>query len=355
MQIKGIAASAVAAVERPYLRLELRDELGLCGIGELTPWPAVTLAEVEAMALELVTVLTRLEPFEWDKHAPLGHVSRILVPRQEPFAAMNPARFAAETALLDLLAQRFGRTLADCLSGDGSSAEVPCNALLDASVDDLAAKAQKLAVQGYSAIKVKLRAHDDAGFAREVEALRNMRSVWFGELRLDPNGRWTIDEARRKLEVLAEFSPRYVEQPVPAAGLLDLGKTACPWAADESLLLPGLPERLIDAGTCAAFILKPALLGGLSRAFELAKLAESAEIAVVTTHALDGPVGIATACEFARALPRVSAACGLDLHAGLSRYPNMTSPHHVRPGVIGRTNSLPGLGFSAMDRQRWMA
>lgn len=354
MQFKGISASAVAAVERPYLRLEVRDELGFCGIGELTPWPAMTLAEVEAMALELVAVLVGQGPFNLDEHDPLSVVAHIFEPRGATSALMS-ARFAAETALLDLLGQRLATTLAGCLSGHDSSREIPCNALLDASVDDLPSKARELAELGFSAIKVKLRANDEAGFARELAALRSMRMVWPLELRLDPNGRWTIDEARNKLEALAEFAPRYVEQPVPAGELLALGKTACPWAADESLLVPGLPERLIETGACAAFILKPALLGGFSRALEVAKLAASAGIDAVTTHALDGPVGIAAACEFARALPGVSPACGLDLHPGLSRYPNMTSPHHVRPGVIGRTNSVPGLGFAAMDRQRWMA
>lgn len=355
MWIKGITAKPGLTTDRPYVRLELRDELNMLGIGEATPWPAATLAEVESMAVDLSTALLGHGPFELDEHDPLRVVHDVVSAEEQMFVARKPARFAAETALLDLIGQRLGRSVASCLSGQEPLAEVPCNALLDASVDDLPAKAQELADQGYSAIKVKLRARDDAGFAREVSALREMRSVWQGELRLDPNGRWSIDEARNRLEVLADLTPRYVEQPVAAHDLVALGKTACPWAADESLLVPGLPEQLVETGACSAFILKPALLGGLLPAWALVKLARAAGIDAITTHALDGPVGIAAACEFARALPGPSRACGLDLHTGLSGYSSMHSPHHVRPGTIGRVCALPGLGFSELDRKVWMA
>lgn len=355
MRIKGITATPGLTTERPHVRLELRDDRNMLGIGEATPWPAATLAEAESMAIELATALQGQGPIELDEHDPLRVVHDIVSAEAQRFAAMKPARFAVETAVLDLIGQRLGRTVASCLSGQEPLAEIPCNALLDASVDDLPAKAQELAKQGYLAIKVKLRARDDAGFAREVSALHEMRRVWQGELRLDPNGRWSVDEARNKLEVLAELTPRYVEQPVDAHDLLALGKTACPWAADESLLVPGLPEQLVETCACSAFILKPALLGGLLPAWELAKLAKTAGIDVVTTHALDGPVGIAAACEFARALPGPSRACGLDLHIGLSGYPGIHSPHHVRPGTIGRVCALPGLGFSEADRKIWMA
>jgi len=353
VQIRGGAAIPVIEGERPYVRVGLRDDKKILGLGEATPWPAESADSVTQMAAAIGNVFPEIGYLDLDELPPLEAVMRALLPVEAALAPWKTARFALETALLDAIAQRLGKPLASCLTDFPGHQSLPCNALLDAATDDLGTKAAELAADGRSAIKVKLRARDEAGFAREVEALRDMRRVWRGELRLDPNGSWTIAEARQKLQILAEFSPRYVEQPVPAEQLGELGPTACPWAADESLLVPGLPERLAADGICTAFVLKPALLGGFSPALALWKLAKSAGIAAITTHALDGPVGISAAIEFARSLPGDSEACGLDKHAGLYRYPKLSlSQQFIRGLVFG--SSVPGLGFSDEDRKRWI-
>ncbi len=353
MQVRGGAAIPSFVGDRPFVRVGIRDERKLLGIGEATPWPVVTPDVVETMARAIGNALPQIGYVDLDELQPIEAVTRALAPVEDLLGGSKPARFAIESALLDVIAQRRETSVVACLTSSWGHQEVPCNALLDAAIDDLPVRALELKTQGYLVLKVKIRARNQAGFDRELVALRELRRVWPGELRLDPNGAWTIAEAREKLERLAEFEPRYVEQPVPAEQLGELGQTVVPWAADESLLVQGLPERLVESGSCAAFILKPALLGGFSVALQLAKLAASAGILAVTTHALDGPVGIAAASEFALALPGDPPACGLDRHVGLSAYPSLSLPHHVRPGYVTRA-SRPGLGFTEEDRKRWL-
>ncbi|MBK9259654.1 MAG: O-succinylbenzoate synthase [Polyangiaceae bacterium] len=353
MQIRGGAAIPSFVGDRPYVRVGIRDERKTLGIGEATPWPAEFADVVANMATAIGNALPELGRLDLEELPPLEAVSHALKPAEAFLGRWRTARFALETALLDAVAQRLELSLAACLSSFSGHEQVPCNALLDAATDDLPVRAAALKALGFKALKVKLRARDAAGFDREVAALRELRKVWSDELRLDPNGMWTLVEAREKLERLSEFAPRYVEQPVAAEELGELGKTATPWAADESLLVPGLPDRLARDGTCAAFILKPALLGGFARALELANMAASAGFAAITTHALDGPVGIAAAVEFARALPEQPPACGLAAHDGLSRYTALASPHHVCPAYVTRA-ALPGLGFTEEERRRWL-
>ena len=353
MIVRGGAAIPSCVGDRPYVRVGIRDDTKTLGVGEATPWPALSADVVTNLATTIGSALPELGKVDLEELPPLEAVALALAPVEEMLRHSRPARFALETALLDAVAQRCGLPLAACLTSFSGHEQLPCNALLDAASDDLPVRAIELKLQGFTALKVKLRARDESSFAREMSALRDLRSVWNGELRLDPNGAWTLDEARERLERLSEFAPRYVEQPVSAEELVQLGKTAIPWAADESLLVPGLAERLAREGVCAAFILKPALLGSFSRAFELAMLAQSAGIAAITTHAMDGPVGIAAAVEFARACSGDPPPCGLAAHDGLSRYPTMALPHHVRPGYVTRA-ALPGLGFTEEERRRWL-
>src|SRR6185312_5613712 len=129
------------------------------------------------------------------------------------------ARLALEAALLDLVGQARGLSVAACLRGDAPPAydRVPVNALLAAEpLETLPERAAGLAAAGFPALKIKLRAADGTGFARELAALRALRERLPPpyEIRLDPNGAWSLDEARRRLEALAPVAPAYVEQPI---------------------------------------------------------------------------------------------------------------------------------------------
>jgi L-alanine-DL-glutamate epimerase-like enolase superfamily enzyme len=163
------------------------------------------------------------------------------------------------------------------------------------------------------------------------------------EIRLDPNAAWTLDEARRRLAALGPVAPSFVEQPVAAGDLHRLGEHAVPWAADESLADPELAERLLSARGCAAFVLKPPVLGGLLRARALALRAAERGIGVVVTHFFDGPHAMAAACELALSLPARPLACGLAPHDALG---GVTVPQLASPGLV-RPSGGVGLGLGA--------
>ena len=150
------------------------------------------------------------------------------------------------------------------------------------------------------------------------------------------------------------MAPRYVEQPVPAALLPDLGPAAVPWAADESLLLPGMAERLARAPGCAAFILKPAALGGLDRALAIASIGAAAGIDLVVTHFVDGPVlAIAAAAELARAYRGRRSPAGSNPIRAWRLSPPRARSRSVGGLARSGRGGAPGLGFSEEARRRW--
>jgi o-succinylbenzoate synthase len=334
---------------RPFVRLALEDEAGRVGIGEASPLAGFSADDAASCAAALLGIEARLGPLDED-------VERALAPVLPVLGALPSARFALETALFDLAGQTVGLSVAELLAGKRAHAEVAVNGLLDASAEDLVPAALDLVARGRTALKIKLRGRDNGGFTRELRALEGLRRALPPpfELRLDPNAAWTLEEARHRLEALAPLAIRFVEQPVAQEALEHLGPTPVPWAADESLRIPGLADKLAGLPGCTAFVLKPAVLGGLLRALAMARIAADRGVDLVVTHLFDGPVGMAAACELSRALPRPPLASGLDAHPVLATYPPLAIPQATRAGRV-QAPARPGLGFTEEERSRWMA
>lgn len=348
--------------DRRGIVLALRDDAGRVGLGEASPLPGYSPDDAVACERALREATAALGPVDLDAPGPacaIPSVRRALGPLEPALRDAPAARFAIETALLDLVGQRLGLSIAACL-GARPDAVVPVNglAVAEAGPDALIAAARALLARGVRCLKVKLRARGDDAFAAELAALAALRREVDPpgglELRLDANGAWTEDEARRRLEALAPLAPRFIEQPVAPDRLVHLGACAIPWAADESLALPGMAARLLDAPGCAAFVLKPAALG-LLRAFDLGCLAGERGLGVVVTHLFDGPIALAAACELALGVSRLSRAqrpplaCGLDAHAGLSAWPPVPVPQRRGAAAIAASGRA-GLGVDP-----WMA
>jgi L-alanine-DL-glutamate epimerase-like enolase superfamily enzyme len=329
----------------------LRDEDGRESAGEAAPlagWSAPH-ETLEATLRVLHAVRDRIDPID-EREPAVAAVERALSPRRDLLRAFPAAAFALETALFDLLAQRRGDDLATCLRGAPRALdEVETSALIlhPAEGPSFVERGLAALAAGFRVLKVKLCAEDDGALAREIDGLTALRRAAPDfELRLDPNGRWSIEDARRRIALLAPLRPAFVEQPVPAAALAELGPCAVPWAADESLASPGVVDRLSREGGCGAFVIKPAALG-VARARWLASVARGRALPVTITHFLDGPVGLAAACEVALSLAGTGVdllACGLDPHDAIRDLPRELLPHHRERGRI-RCTGTPGIGL----------
>lgn len=336
------------APPREGLVLSLTDDEGHKGYGEATPLIGYSPDDALACERALQAIHERIDEIPEDIDAAPA-ITAALAPLE--LGPVPAARFAIESALTDLLGQRLGLSIAEILGDERPYTRVPVNGLLLACSDaaDLVRRAQLLADRGLSALKIKLRARDDDAFARELDALTNLRRELPPpfELRLDANGAWDLDLARRRLGALAPLEPSYVEQPAPLEALHLLGRCDVPWAADESLQRPDLADRLLECEGCVAFILKPSTLGLLG-AYDLALRAQFRGLGVVVTHLFDGPVAFAAACELALALPRIPLACGLDAHDGLGAQPEAWIPQLSAAGFVTATEKH-GLGLASPD------
>lgn len=367
----GTARAPVAAREGVFV--VLTAEGGLEGIGEASPLPGYSPDRLEDAVRALDPIHRALAALRTDRPAAEA-IARALSPARGELACSPSARFALESALLDLLG-RFYRLPAHRLLGGKPGAAVPLSVLLPGPCDPSSLLLAKDALaRGVHAFKLKLGARP---FEQELAALVGLREGLGPdvELRLDANGglgarvggpgardgglgardagpaAGDLERARERLACLAAVRPACVEEPVGGAALLALldCETAAPLpaavrlpiAADESLADPALAAKLLAHPALGAVVLKPAVLG-LLRARTIALAAQRRGLPVSITHLFDGPVALSACAELALSIPGV-APCGLAPHAGLAAYPVIPVAQVAAATII--PSPRPGLGL----------
>ena len=165
---------------------------------------------------------------------------------------------------------------------------------------------------GFKCVKLKIGA---INFDAELDLLRTVRNR-FGrdeiELRVDANGAFTPQVARRKLDALARYDLHSIEQPIKAGQWEEMARlcadTPIPIALDEELVAcrevsPPVVAQLLDAIAPQYIVLKPSLTGGLSGSDMWREAAMARGIGWWITSALESNVGLAAIARYTASLP----------------------------------------------------
>ncbi len=312
--------------------LTLEDESGRTGIGECAPLPG-TGTESASQALEA-----------------LGGVCQYLRDRtpgellddMPDLGDCVAARCAVETALMDLEAHKSGQPLRYFLEADACDV-LEVNATLGDADEALSSRAAAALKSGFKILKIKVGVHE---WRQELETLRSAAAAVGRDalLRLDANGAWSRDVARKRLVDLCDLPIDSVEEPLAGMdpALLAGLQASVPYAlaADESL--QGMIS-LLEKGDypIRRVVLKPTVLGGALPALRLARLAHEQGIEVVVTTTLEAAPGRALAAQLAAAT-RSPLAHGLDTAAWLDG--DIAQGPNVEGGKLVLDDKLPGLG-----------
>jgi O-succinylbenzoate synthase len=204
------------------------------------------------------------------------------------------------------------------------SASVALNGLLSGHREKVLSDARRMREAGYTAVKLKVGSNS---VREDVEAAGEVAEVLSAEvsLRFDANRAWSYEEAAEFCLSEVGSKCEYVEEPLVEPA--DLSRLVDEYGArvalDESLV-DMQPEELRDHRYAQAVVLKPTLLGGLSRTLEFADVARRMGLAPVISSAYETGVGTA-------ALVSLAAATGGGIPAGLDTYRRLAADVYEEP------------------------
>jgi len=285
------ATSVGESTARVSWLIRLRDARGRTGVGEVALDPAAADDAQDAIDVSVRGIVEVL-----GAGADLDRLVPVL-----PVAI----RAGLDAALVGI-----GR--ADLDPAPRPGARVRVNATIgDGSLEDTIASARAAVAAGYDALKLK--GGREASPAELVARLVGVRGAIAPStnLRLDVNGAWDRAKAIGWLQALETLDLEYVEQPLPARPegheIADLAilrqRSSVRFAADESVTGVAAARSIIETGAADVLVVKPARVGGIRVAREVATIAAEAGIGVVLSTMLETGVGLAAGLAVAASLP----------------------------------------------------
>lgn len=329
--------------DRPAVLVRVEDRDGVIGWGEIwCNFPSVG-AEHRARVLETCVAPILLEQSWLDPVRAFEELTRRLrilaIQTGEP-GTIAQAIAGADIALWDLAGKRAGMPLWKMLGG---------TARIQAYASGLSpTEPERLALQkrdeGYRAFKLKV----GFGIERDLRNLQTLREILGSDatLMVDANQAWDAALSVKMSHRLAEYSPVWLEEPIPADHSLKewalLAKqSALPLAAGENMRGEDTFDAAIASGAFA--VVQPDLgkWGGFSGCVPVAKKA-IAQGRTFCPHWLGGGIGLIASMQ-------LKAAVGGDGYVEVDSNPNplrewLCSPTpQVHEGGV-TLSDLPGLG-----------
>lgn len=330
-----IATETVSHVDNVFVRIVTTGPH--VGLGCASPTPTVTGETLEACldALDCASQGLRGE----------NALSRArLLDSLTPILAGCPAASAAlDMALWDLLGKVAELGVWQLLGGFRRAIPTSVTVCID-DVDAMVERARAWCAEGFDILKLKGGLDPDA----DIAVVRRVREAVGPDvvLRFDANQGYTVEQAARFLQGVAEAGLELLEQPTPrgqGAALHRVTQAApMPVMADESLLDLADALRLAKGGIVDLLNIKLQTVGGIDAALAVNAVGRSAGFEVMVGCMDESALAIAAGLHFALGRPNVAYA-DLDGHLDLLEDPGrgavILEEGHLRPVPH------PGLGL----------
>jgi o-succinylbenzoate synthase len=306
-----LTLGGITLFQREGLLLKLSGDDGSEGWGETAPLPGFSVESQGEAASQLRwlagSMMGREVKEDWvDSYGEFGGELDRVAPS---------VRFGIELAVWNLYAASSGRTLPEVVT-PFPRAVVPVNGLLEGSPADVLVEARRMRDEGYRSLKLKVGSRTVAEEVALVGALGEVLDEGIS-LRLDANRAWGYEEAAEFAGGTAGVRFEYVEEPLADPARLPdfVREFGVPVALDESLVGKELEELEAFA---VAFVLKPMLLGGISRTLRVAGRAHRLGVTPVISSAYESGVGTAALVALAAGIGDRPVPAGLGTYRAIA-------------------------------------
>ncbi|MDP8923908.1 MAG: mandelate racemase/muconate lactonizing enzyme family protein [Chloroflexota bacterium] len=245
---------------------------------------------------------------------------------------------ALDIALWDLRGLREQKPLWSLVGGTaraipayGSGVDLP------KPLDGLLRQVEGFLAKGYPGVKVKIGKPEAREDEERVAAVRKLIGDRV-DLMLDANMAWTADEAFERGRRLAEYRPRWLEEPsppedVPGHAMLQR-ELPMPVAVGESLHSVAEFARYVESKALGVLQIDPVTNGGITASLRALRLADAAELPT-SSHYTD-ELSAHLLCASVRPIYLEKHAFALD--------PYLERPQVVTNGAVRPTDE-PGTGL----------
>lgn len=303
---------------------------GVCGFGDCAPLVDAGTETHAAARACLLDLQSRL---------PGMALADLLAGFDAELETTPATRYALECALLDAESRRTGVALRAYLSATARD-RVAVNAIAGPLASVTPADLQRYQARGFQVLKVKVGLDGADVELEQLGALARALPLEMG-LRLDANGAWSMDEAEWMIARLAALPIESLEEPLrdPTAERLAClqSRAHFPLARDESLRGLGVGSDFAALGV-RRLVLKPAVIGGLTRTLAVAHAAMAAGVEVVLTSVVESAAGLWPSAQLAAATGSTIAhglATAEWLDTDLGAAPMVQHGHLQLPGSAG--------------------
>lgn len=273
--------------KRSGVIIEIRDEKGNQGWGEIAPLPKWSLESLEEALQQLFKHQQVIFDEKWKKH----------------LAGLNlypSVEFGIESALL---------ALHDPLPPLGYKAKV--SALLMGTPNEILEQAKQRKNEGFFSAKLKV---SQLSFGEAEDVIKQLQNDFL--LRIDVNRAWPTEQSVQFFSKFRKDAFDYVEEPFQNPK--DLGTFSHPFAVDESFPSDLSFEELTKMPMLKAIVYKPTIQGGISNCIKLQHWTAAKGISLVLSSCFESHVGLSNICYMAQRL-------GIQTPLGIGTYHHMSA------------------------------
>lgn len=257
----------------------------------------------------------------------------------------NPAKAAIDAAYWDLRGKMLGLPVASLLGGVLQSSYPVFFPVTLGPPDEMVDEALAIAARGYRNWQLKL-GNDPIGDAERVTAIADALEDKSDFLTSDANRGWSMAQTKRFLAAIGGVDT-YIEQ--PCRSLAELANVRAisdkPVTADESVCSLRDLYSCLALGAADAINLKPARVGGLTKAAQLRDAAQAAGLMLMIDEPMGGTLSVA-------GIGHLSSTCHPDTFLAASHVTDThisSEKYGITGGPViemGRTSvsDQPGLG-----------